>query len=139
MKKSKPKKNHYVDSAELEKVWGHWLDTGSSESWERLNLDIYKICHGIVRNFRPKSEEEHVDLTHEAFLITMNKIKLGKLKFVPGKAPVFNLLTTSIFRNLYSLMNRVNHRKELMTKHIKEASQNNKQGIYLDDYVEKHG
>lgn len=134
----KKKKNNYVDSDELERIWGHWLDTGSSESWERLNLDVYKICHGIVRNFHPKTEEEHTDLAHEAFIITMNKIKSGKLKFVAGKAPVFNLLTTSIFRNLYSLMNRVNHRKDLMTKHIKEQSQHDK-GIYVDDFVEKHG
>jgi hypothetical protein len=104
----------YVDSKELEKHWTNWLKTNNEQSWDILLNGIYKICNGVARKFSPPNDEEHDELAHEAFILTINKIKSGKLKFTPGKAPVFNLLTTAIFRHLYSKMNRDSRRREVL-------------------------
>ena len=110
-------KKHYVDSKVLEAHWAKWLDTADKESWKSLLEGIYKICEGVAVHFNPKDEEEHLDLTHETFTMTIHKIQAGKLKFIPGKAPVFNLLTTTIMRQLYSLKNRDSRRRRLHDKY----------------------
>jgi len=47
----------------------------------------------------------------------LEKIKDGRLKFIPGKAPVFNLLTTTIFRHLYSKKNKDSRRCRIMSNY----------------------
>tara|TARA_R100001244_G_scaffold25113_2_gene25481 strand:+ start:129658 stop:130212 length:555 start_codon:yes stop_codon:yes gene_type:complete len=114
----KPKK-HYVDSNELEKTWATWLETDCPLAWERLQSDVYKICQGVAVHFNPRDEEERLELSHETYVLTVEKIKDKRLVFEPGRAPVFNFLTTTIFRHLYSLMNKKNRRKKLlMTKYL---------------------
>ncbi len=123
MKNKKTKKGScYVDSKELEAHWTDWLDTGSDESWEELLAGIYKICHGVAIKFHPRDEEEHAELAHEAFVPTMLKINDGRLKFEPGRAPVFNLLTTTIFRHLYSKMNKDSRRRRIMSEYCNKVS-----------------
>jgi hypothetical protein len=118
-KNKKMDKNHYVDSDELEACWAHWLDTQDNGSWEKLQGMVYKICKGVTVHFNPKSEEEFMELCHETFVLTIEKIKSKKLVFEPGRAPVFNLLTTTIFRHLYSLKNKDNRRRKLLkTKYV---------------------
>lgn len=115
----KNKKNHYVDSDELETVWDHWLRNEDSPSWERLQKMVYDICKGVTVHFNPKTEEEYMELCHETFVLTIEKIKNKKLIFEAGRAPVFNLLTTTIFRHLYSLKNKDNRRRRLLkTKYV---------------------
>ena len=118
MKKS-VNKNFYVDSDDLEACWAKWLDGEDSASWEELTGYVYKICKGVAVHFNPKDEEEHMELCHETFVLTVEKIKSRKLMFEAGRAPVFNLLTTTIFRHLYSLKNKDNRRRKLLkTKFI---------------------
>ena len=111
---NKKNKKHYVDSRELEKQWALWLETNDCLAWEKLQSDIYQMCKGIAVKFSPRSEEEHLDLAHETFVITIDKIKKRKLVFDPGRAPVFNLLTTTIIRHLFSFKNRENRRRRLL-------------------------
>lgn len=110
----KVKKNIYVDSDDLEKCWAKWLETEDPQSWEELTSYVYKICKGVAVHFNPKDDEEHTELCHETFVLTIEKIRNRKLTFEPGRAPVFNLLTTTIFRHLYSLKNKSNRRKKLL-------------------------
>jgi len=110
-------KKHYVDSAVLEANWAKWLDCGDRDAWKVLLEGIYKICEGVSVHFNPKDEEEHLDLTHETFTMTIHKIQTGRLRFIPGKAPVFNLLTTTIMRQLYTLKNRDSRRRRLHDKY----------------------
>lgn len=110
-------KKHYVDTAVLQANWTKWLDTGDLVAWKALLEGIYKICEGVSVHFNPKDEEEHLDLTHETFTMTIHKIQTGRLKFTPGRAPVFNLLTTTIMRQLYSLKNRDSRRRRLHEKY----------------------
>lgn len=110
----KKTKTNYIDSGELEIVWDTWLKSECPKAWERLQSDIYKICEGVAVHFNPKNAEEHMELVHETFVPTIAKIRDKRLIFEPGRAPVFNFLTTTIFRHLYSLKNKQNRRKKLL-------------------------
>lgn len=126
-KKKKVNKNFYVDSDDLEACWANWLEAEDSQSWEELTGYVYKICKGVAVHFNPKNEEEHMELAHETFVLTIEKIKNRKLVFEAGRAPVFNLLTTTIFRHLYSLKNKDNRRKKLLkTKFVMKPEVLNK-------------
>lgn len=114
-------KQHYVNSADLEEWWMGWIVSEDEYAWGQLAKMIYKMCHGISCKFNPSNEEEHQEHTHDAFLQTLEKIKLGKLKFTPGKAPVFNLLTTAIIRQLCSKMNREKRRKTHTLKYAERT------------------
>jgi len=117
VKKSKPKKSHYVDSSELEQHWANWLDHRDHGSWDALSCGVYKICQGVARNFRPRDEEEHCELAQDAFSATITKINNGKLTFEPGRAPVFNLLTTAIRYHLLNVKNRDKRRRDHLAKY----------------------
>lgn len=110
-------KKNYVNSKELEQWWAGWNLTSCDYSWEKLSEMIYKICQGVATKFNPKSEDEHIEHTHDAFIITLEKIKDGRLKFIRGKAPVFNLLTTAIIRQLCSKMNKEKRHKKHHAKY----------------------
>lgn len=135
------KKKNYVESSEIEAHWTNWLETKSEESWNELLSQIYKICQGVAVKFSPRDEEEHLELCHETFALTVEKIKNGKLTFEPGRAPVFNLLTTTIFRHLYSLKNKDNRRRRLLlTKFLQKPGTLEKiVGVSdISGYAKKH-
>lgn len=112
------KKKYYVDSKQLEQYWTAWLaDKNDKAAWENLLNSIMKICMGVAIHFHPKTEDEHEELAHEAFALTIDKISDGRLKFTPGRAPVFNLLTTTVFRHLYSKMNKDSRRRAVMASY----------------------
>lgn len=115
------KKKFYVNTVELENFWTRWLnDKTDAEAWQRLQEGIYKICYGVTVHFHPRDDDEQAELAHEAFILTIAKISDGRLTFIPGKAPVFNLLTTTIFRHLYSKMNKETRRRAVMANYKKE-------------------
>lgn len=117
-------KKNYVESSDIESCWTDWLSNGNNESWDKLQGYVYIMCQGIATKFNPKSEEEHSELTHETFILTIEKIKNKRLVFTPGRAPVFNLLTTTIYRHLFSFMNKKNRRrKSLLTKYALRSNQ----------------
>lgn len=108
----------YVVSEEIECNWAKWNDSKCPVAWEQLQQQIYKMCFGIATKFHPRDEEEHTDLAHEAFVQTMNKIQDGRLTF-DDRAPVFNLLTTTIFRHLFSLKNKDTRRRNATNKYAR--------------------
>lgn len=108
----KKQNKHYVPSDELEEWWQGWIITKCPDAWEELSSRIYRICCGIAIRFHPKSDDEFQEHVHDAFCQTMEKIKNGKLMFIHGKAPVFNLVTTTVFRILYSKMNKQKKHRE---------------------------
>ncbi|KKL53167.1 hypothetical protein LCGC14_2278140 [marine sediment metagenome] len=112
------KSSHYVNSRELEEWWTGWLITMDMYAWDQMSAMIFKMCEGIATKFNPRTKEEHEEHSHDAFFLTMEKIRNGKLKFEPGRAPVFNLLTTTIYRHLFSKMNKENRRKKHHAKYM---------------------
>lgn len=85
---------------------GYYLDQPTSIYWDKLVNMVYSICWGLSLKFHPVSSEERSELSHEALLHTLSKIERGKLMFTPGKAPAFNLLTTTIYRVMCSIKNK---------------------------------
>lgn len=84
--------------------------------WHAMLHDIDNMCQGIATKFNPPSKEDHLELSNEALLQVTRKLTTGRLVYTPGKAPVFNLLTTTIFRCMYSIQNRKKHQREGMLK-----------------------
>lgn len=118
-------KKHYVNSVELEEWWQGWIVTKDPFAWDEVSDRIYKMCLGIATKFNPKDEEEYNEHVHDAWTQTMDKIRSGKLRFIRGKAPVFNLITTTVFRILYSKMNKQKKQREHQKK-------------YATQYIQKH-
>lgn len=95
---------------------GYCKELPTRQTWSAMLEDIEKICLGITTKFNLPSDEERYDLAHEALIQVSKKLVNQKLVYIPGKAPVFNLLTTTIFRCMYSIMNRKKHQREGMIK-----------------------
>lgn len=114
----------YVDTKQLEACWGRWNKTSSKEAWRMLSDGVYKICCGVATQFHPQSEDEHLELAHHAFALTMHRIKIGMLAFTPGKAPVFNLLTTAVFRILYSYKTSEKRKSSKIVRYGRRAFEN---------------
>lgn len=100
---------------------GYIKEGPTKKTWHALLEDINKICGGISLRFKPRSEEEHQELTNDAVLQVINKLSTYKLVYTPGQAPVFNLLTTTIHRILYSVMNKRKHGREGLSKVLEDA------------------
>lgn len=92
-------------------------------TWHAMLEDINKMCSGIAVKFKMPSEEETFDLANEALLTVTNKLKAKKLVYTPGRAPVFNLLTTTIHRCMFSIMNRRNNQRNNLNKLINDVKQ----------------
>ena len=65
--------------------------------------------------------EEQLELSNEALLQVTNKLVSYKLVYTPGLAPVFNLLTTTIHRCMYSIMNRRKTQRLGMQKFVDQV------------------
>jgi hypothetical protein len=115
----------YVDSTELQEWWHGWNVTQDEAAWNMMSQMIYRICEGVATKFHPRSPEEHQEHIHDAITQTLEKIRNGRLRFIHGKAPVFNLLTTTVFRILYSKMNRQKKQREHLKKYTYDCIQKN--------------
>jgi hypothetical protein len=85
---------------------GYILEMPTDDAWHAMLRDIDRICRGIAVRFKQPTEEEQTELANEALLQVIRKLVGHKLVYIPGLAPVFNLLTTTIHRCMYSIMNR---------------------------------
>lgn len=85
---------------------GYLKETKTVDNWHAILHDVNSMCMGIAMKFNPPSEEEHLELSNDALLQVTSKLANKKLVYTPGRAPVFNLLTTTIFRCMYSIKNK---------------------------------
>lgn len=90
-------------------------------TWHRMLEDVNRICHGIATKFKPRNDDEHQELTNDAALQVIRKLADYKLVYTPGRAPVFNLLTTTIHRVMYSIMNKRKHQREGLARVLADA------------------
>lgn len=95
---------------------GYRVEQATDLAWYAMLGDVINMCKGIAARFMPPSDEEHLELAHEAFEQVTNKLYMRKLVFTPGRAPVFNLLTTTIFRCMYSIQNKRKYQRLNMRK-----------------------
>lgn len=100
---------------------GYIQELPTNTTWHAMLEDVNKICQGIAMKFKPRNDDEHAELTNEANIQVMNKLATYRLVYTPGRAPVFNLLTTTIHRVLYSVMNKRKHQREGLGKILADA------------------
>jgi hypothetical protein len=93
-------------------------------SWHNLLSDIGKMCSGICKKFNLYNEDEYSDLSNDALLQVINKLVNNRLVYTPGRAPVFNLLTTTIHRCMFSLLNKKNSQKAGLNKLLSDSQHN---------------
>jgi len=93
---------------------GYVLEKPITETWHNILLDVERICKGIASKLNLPSDDAKIDLASDALLQVITKIRTKKLVYTPGRAPVFNLLTTTIHRIMYSILNRDNKARQNM-------------------------
>lgn len=98
---------------------GYVQDIMTDTAWHAMLTDINNMCMGIALKFSQPSDEERAELAGEALLQVVRKLERGKLVYTPGRAPVFNLLTTTIHRCMYSIINKT---KKIRTNSVKLAA-----------------
>jgi hypothetical protein len=94
---------------------GYYLEPPMIHSWQAMLQDIAAMCKGIASKFNQQSAEETDNLASEALVQVISKISRGKLRYTPGRAPVFNLLTTTIHRCIYSILSKDTRQKKNFT------------------------
>lgn len=96
---------------------GYFMEKPTIESWHKMLIDIMKICTGIASKFNLSNEEAKQDLANDALHQVSLKIKNRRLVYIPGRAPVFNLLTTTIHRIIFSILNKETKERLNRAKH----------------------
>lgn len=100
---------------------GYIRELPTEQTWHAMLGDIDKMCQGIAMRFKQPTEEEQMELANEALLQVTNKLASYKLVYTPGLAPVFNLLTTTIHRCMYSIMNRRKTQRQGLQKFVDDV------------------
>jgi hypothetical protein len=103
---------------------GYIKEQPTSTSWHDLLADIGKMCTGISMRFNLLNDDEYSDLSNDALLQVINKLVNNRLVYTPGRAPVFNLLTTTIHRCMFSLLNKKNSQKAGLNKLLSDSQYN---------------
>jgi hypothetical protein len=100
---------------------GYVKEVPTNISWHAVLEDVSKMCRGISMKFKPRTEDEQLELASEALAQVIKKIAEYKLVYTPGRAPVFNLLTTTIHRIMFSIMNRRKAQREGLGRILSDA------------------
>jgi len=92
---------------------GFYLEPTESFAWERLFLEVRKMCEGISRKFSTEPDTR-MEIEQEALVMVVEKIRLKKIRYEPGLAPVFNFLTTAIHRCIYNHLRKTGRASKQM-------------------------
>jgi len=90
---------------------GFSCELSEKSSWFRLCFELQKMCNGISMKFS-RDEETRNEISQESFMLIIDKIKKMKIRFTPGRAPVFNYLTTAIHRCIFNYLRKENRFKK---------------------------
>jgi len=104
------------------KAKGYIRELPTRQTWHATLEDIDRMCKGIAKKFKQQSEEEELELSNDAILQITKKLATYKLVYTPGRAPVFNLLTTAIHRCMFSIMNRRKAQRNGLNKFVEDVT-----------------
>lgn len=108
---------------------GYLKEKTAKLSWHTMLQHIHRICAGISTRFKLQGEDEQQELASKAFLQVIEKLVSGRLTYLPGRAPVFNLLTTTTYRIMYSILNKQTHQRRGVRQLLDDAAA----GVLPDD------
>lgn len=94
------------------------------QSWNDLTQKIWLICSGVADYHLSSSNELYdlrEDMVNETAAQIFTKLTNDKLKYSPGQAPVFNLLSTAIHNLCYTFLAKESRRLANKQKLIHEA------------------
>lgn len=97
---------------------GYVIERPNAPLWGEIANSVHLMCKGISTKFNRPSDDERDNLAQEAFVQVLKKIKERKLVYTPGKAPVFNLVTTTIYRIIFSVLNKEGTDRKNRAKHM---------------------
>lgn len=103
------------------KEMGYIKEKPTDSTWHLILEDINRMCWGISAKFNQPTEDEQQELANDALLQVVNKLVNYKLVYTPGRAPVFNLLTTTIYRCMYSIMNRRKTQRQGLQRFVSDV------------------
>lgn len=102
---------------------GFYREQPEKVCWDAMLGDISQMCFGIAgRTFKQIDEHRH-DLAYEALQQVASKLRRGRLVYTPGRASVFNLLTTTIHRCMYSITSKNGRQRQHTAKLIEDICQ----------------
>lgn len=85
------------------------------KTWDYVSVEISNTCAGISKKFMKVDDPTYDDIWHSSTLAILTKIKNMKLKFTPGRAPVFSLITMAIHREIFTVLNASKRQDRLLT------------------------
>lgn len=100
---------------------GYIQEVPVQQTWHFMLEDMSKMCSGIASKFNFNNPEEQLDLANDAFVQVIGKLTRHKLNYTPGRAPVFNLLTTTIYRCMFSILTKKKSHRRIVSKILEEA------------------
>jgi len=101
---------------------GYIREQPTESSWHAMLRDVRNICDGISTRFNLPNEDEQQELASKAFVQVLEKLVSGRLIYMPGRAPVFNLLTTTTYRVMYSILNKQTHQRQGIRQLLDDAA-----------------
>ncbi len=96
----------------------------AKQAWGELIGKISLICDGVLKKLGVRMDIRD-DIASDVMLLVIRKLRQGKLRFEPGKAPVFNLLTTTLMNCASSCLakeNRVTSNKHKLVDGLVNGS-----------------
>lgn len=105
-----------VPVAELPNKYADFrVEKPQKKSWDYVSVEVSNTCAGISKKFVKVDDPTYDDIWHTSTLAILTKIKNMKLKFTPGRAPVFSLITMAIHREIFTVLNAVKRQDRLLT------------------------
>lgn len=115
----------YINLAgEITPPTGYRVAPTAKQAWGELIGKISLICDGVLKKLGVRMDIRD-DIASDVMLLVIRKLRQGKLRFEPGKAPVFNLLTTTLMNCASSCLakeNRVTSNKHKLVDGLVNGS-----------------
>ena len=109
--------------------WEFYQEKSTEFYWKAILQDIFSICSGVARKFSKQSTDVLHDLANETVCQVASKIIRGKLVYTPGRAPVFNLITTTVHRCIFSTLSKDQRWRNNLQRHAEYCSANQDNNI----------
>lgn len=103
---------------------GYHLEPTTEVAWKLLFLEVQKMCEGISRKFST-DQDIRMEIEQESLVMVIEKLHQRKVRYTPGLAPVFNFLTTAIYRCIFNHLRKNKRSNSQMTEILRRLNDGN--------------